>query len=98
MLEPVSCEDCGDAVVLERTLDGVLECPQCGLCLEWVEERTTPGSKEILISEDTKYGTRDMFQKEMRNTGEYWPFELGQGISPYERALLRLLKPIQSCG
>ena len=89
MLEPVSCEDCGDAVVLERTLDGVLECPQCGLCLEWVEERTTPGSKEILISEDTKYGTRDMFQKEMRNTGEYWPFELGQGISPYERALLR---------
>ena len=98
MLEPVSCEECGDAVVLERTLDGVLECPQCGLCVEWSEERTTPRSREILnsddtreilISDDTKYGTRDMFQKEMRNTGEYWPFELGQGVSPYKRALLR---------
>ena len=30
-----------------------------------------------------------MFQKEMKNTGEYWPFEIGQGISPYERARLR---------
>ena len=84
MPEPASCEECGENAILQANTEGMLECPLCGLCVQWKEERTAPTSNEILISDGTKYGTRDMFQKEMKNTGEYWPFEIGQGISPYD--------------
>lgn len=89
MPEPASCEECGEKAILQANTEGMLECPLCGLCVQWKEEQTAPTSNEVLISDGTKYGTRDMFQKEMKNTGEYWPFEIGQGISPYRRAMLR---------